>query len=152
MNHSVSRRALCRSAALAAAGSIISSRDRDVAAETAYSSVLCSAPPDPAPPGVADFAIAAFNAWQRGHDAYITYDPIAWPRLFQRLQSYFEAGLPVYDLMYLASWIPEFHKSLLPLADKLPQFVPSDVPESSWKACSWSGEVLGCQSTLSLLT
>jgi multiple sugar transport system substrate-binding protein len=147
-----SRRKVLQSVALAAAGSITTSLPARHVAATTFSSVLCSTPPDPAPPGVADYAVRSFAAWQKSHDAYITYDPIAWPRLYQRLRSYFDADSRVYDLMYLANWVPEFHGSLLPLDDRLPSFIRTDLPESSWNACTWSGDIFGCQSTLSLLT
>src|SRR5688572_27173861 len=120
MNPKFTRKAFLKTATFAAAGSITASLPPRHVAATTFSSVLCSAPPDPAPPGVADYAVGSFAAWQRGHDAHITYDPIALPRLYQRLRSYFDADSRVYDLMYLANWVPEFHGSLLPLGDRLP--------------------------------
>src|SRR5215211_3489158 len=147
------RRELVRSAVLAGASlaAVSPGISRSVAATTSMS-VLCAAPPDPAPPGVADFATGAFAAWRSRHDAFVSYDPVAWPQLFRRLETYFDAESRVYDLMYLAHWIPEFHDSLDPISGELPGGVVADMPDSSWNACRWSGETLGCPTTLSLLT
>jgi multiple sugar transport system substrate-binding protein len=137
---------------IGATGLVTPSLKLRAAGATTYSSVLCAAPPDPAPPGVASFAAQAFSNWQNQRSSYISYDPIAWPRLYQRLRSYFDANSRVYDLMYLANWAPEFHESLLPIDNRLPEAFIADLPQSSLNASTWSGEVVGCPTALSLLT
>src|SRR6476661_8378634 len=76
----ISRRGMLAGTAAAGAGLALSHpllRPHGVLAQTDLS-VLSPLAPDPAPPGVADFSIDAFETWQTDHDASVSYEAVAW--------------------------------------------------------------------------
>src|SRR5215217_8050586 len=125
---------------------------RATSAEAAHLTVLCSTPPDPAPPGVADFAAGAFTAWRTRTSLTVSFDPIALPHLHRRLDTYFASGVRIYDLAYMAGWAPEFHTHLEPLDGKISDAIVADLPATAFNTSSWNGTIFGCPPTLSLLT
>jgi multiple sugar transport system substrate-binding protein len=114
--------------------------------------VLTPLPPNPAPPGVALYASEAFSAWKSKNGVDVQYDPIDWPQLYRRMATYFESDSRIYDVVYTAGWIPEFHQKLEPIGESIAQGLKADMPGSSFNCSSWEGEVYGYPSTLSLLT
>lgn len=114
-------------------------------------SVLCPTPPDPTPPGYGSFGGETVTAWQVRNDALIVYEPIAWPRIHDRLRVYFSRNAAVYDIVYSAGWTQEFRHGLEPLRPLLPKAVLADIPSASFANNAWDGEIYGCGCTLSLL-
>jgi ABC-type glycerol-3-phosphate transport system substrate-binding protein len=115
-------------------------------------SVLSPLAPDPAPPGVAEFSMDDFAAWQEANDATVAYEAIAWPQLHDKMATNFASGTHVHDLYYMSGWVPEFAQFLTPLQDALPQDLVDDLPPSSFSTVTWDGDTLGVVFTLSLLT
>ena len=115
-------------------------------------SVLSPLAPDPAPPGVADFALDDFAAWQTANDAEVVYEAVAWPQLHDKMATNFASGTHVHDVYYMSGWVPEFAQFLVPLQDHLPQELVDDLPPSSFATVTWDGDTLGVVFTLSLLT
>lgn len=148
-----SRRSLLRAIGIAGAGLAAGGLTFGHGASAATTiSVLCPTPPDPAPPGIASFATETVTAWQVKNDASISYEPIDWPRIHDRLTAYFSADAPIYDVIYSAGWAQEFHDGLEPLGELLPNALMADIPPASFATNSWEGEIYGCSTTLSLLT
>ncbi|MGI9254921.1 MAG: hypothetical protein ACR2J8_14340, partial [Thermomicrobiales bacterium] len=75
LSSSANRRSVLRGVAGAAgfAATGISPVARHVSAATDLS-VLSPLAPDPAPPGVAEFAMADFDAWKAANDANVIYE------------------------------------------------------------------------------
>ena len=151
------RRALLRGSAAAGAG-LAAARSapglwtpRGVSAATNLS-VLSPLAPDPAPPGVAEFAMDDFAAWKSANDAEVTYEAVAWGQLHDKMATNFASGTHVHDVYYMSGWVPEFAQFLTPLQDALPQELVDDLPPSSFATVTWDGETLGVVFTLSLLT
>jgi multiple sugar transport system substrate-binding protein len=115
-------------------------------------SVLSPLAPDPAPPGVAEFAMDDFAAWKTANDAEVTYEAVAWPQLHDKMATNFASGTHVHDVYYMSGWVPEFAQFLTPLDDMLPQDLVDDLPPSSFSTVTWDGNRLGVVFTLSLLT
>lgn len=122
------------------------------AAAEASLSVFGPLPPDPAPPGAAKFAEAAFDAWKKANGAEVTYDLLAWPQLHDRMATAFASGSAPWDVMYMCGWVPEFAGFLAPFADDLPKSLVDDMPQSSFETVTWDGKRYGAVFTLSLLT
>ena len=114
--------------------------------------VLSPLAPDPAPPGVAQFSLEDFAAWQQSHDAAVTYEAVAWPQLHDKMATNFASGTHVHDVMYNCGWVPEFASFLTPLQDSLPKDLVDDLPPSSFSTVTWDGDTLGVVFSLSLLT
>ena len=114
--------------------------------------VLSPLAPDPAPPGVAQFSLEDFAAWQQSHDATVTYEAVAWPQLHDKMATNFASGTHVHDVMYNCGWVPEFASFLTPLQDSLPKDLVDDLPPSSFSTVTWDGNTLGVVFSLSLLT
>lgn len=135
--------------ALAASGNMFG---RPAQANEVALSVFGPLPPDPAPPGAAKFAEAAFEAWKAANAASVDYELLAWPQLHDRMATAFASGSPPWDIMYMCAWVPEFEGFLLPYVDDLDAGLVSDLPESSFKTVSWNGKRYGTVFTISLLT
>jgi len=114
--------------------------------------VLTPAAPDPAPPGVADFSMDAFNKWQADNNAKVVYESPPWPQLHDKMATNFASGQYVHDCMYNCGWVPEFADNLVPFVDNLPKELVDDLPASSFATVTWDGKKLGVIFTLSLLT
>jgi multiple sugar transport system substrate-binding protein len=136
-------------AGLAAAG--LPWRGSRVAAATDLS-VLSPLAPDPAPPGVAEFAIDDFDAWKAANDVAVSYEAVAWPQLHDKMATNFASGTHVHDVMYNCGWVPEFAQFLAPMDDYLPADLVADLPPSSFSTVTWDGKKLGAVFSLSLLT
>lgn len=122
------------------------------AAQATDLSVLSPLAPDPAPPGVADFAEDAFAAWKSENDVEVSYEAVAWPQLHDKMATNFASGTHVHDIMYMSGWVPEFAPFLTPMNDMIPADLRADLPPSSFKTVTWDGQELGVVFTLSLLT
>ena len=152
----IDRRALLRGSAAAGAG-LAAARSAPglwvpgVAAATNLS-VLSPLAPDPAPPGVAEFALDDFAAWKTANDADVTYEAVAWGQLHDKMATNFASGTHVHDVYYMSGWVPEFAPFLTPLDEMLPQELVDDLPPSSFSTVTWDGNRLGVVFTLSLLT
>src|ERR671920_1238113 len=83
-------------------------------------SVLSPLAPDPAPPGVAEFAMDDFAAWKTANDAEVTYEAVAWPQLHDKMATNFASGGHVHDVVYMSGWVPEFSEFLVPIGDRIP--------------------------------
>jgi multiple sugar transport system substrate-binding protein len=114
--------------------------------------VLTPAAPDPAPPGVAEFSMDAFNQWQADNNVKVVYESPPWPQLHDKMATNFASGQYVHDCMYNCGWVPEFADHLVPFVDDLPQELIDDLPASSFATVTWDGKKLGVIFTLSLLT
>ncbi|MFM9105242.1 MAG: extracellular solute-binding protein [Chloroflexota bacterium] len=114
--------------------------------------VLSPLAPDPAPPGVAEFAIPEFDAWKAANDVAVTYEAVAWPQLHDKMATNFASGTHVHDIMYNCGWVPEFAQFLAPMDDYLPADLVADLPPSSFSTVTWDGKKLGVVFSLSLLT
>lgn len=150
----ISRRGMFGGAAAAGAGLALGHpllRPRGVAAQTTLS-VLSPLAPDPAPPGVADFAIADFEAWQAENDAKVSYEAVAWSELHDKMATNFASGTHVHDVMYNCAWVPEFAEFLAPLGGYISDELRADLPPSSFSTVTWDGEEKGVVFSLSLLT
>ncbi|MER3438193.1 MAG: sugar ABC transporter substrate-binding protein, partial [Chloroflexota bacterium] len=113
--------------------------------------VLAPLPPDPAPPGVAEFALDALAQWNATHNARVSFDARRWPELHDVIANDVAGSDPTYDVMYMAGWVPEFARYLAPLGDRIPADLRSDVPPSAFNATTWNGHIYGIPFTLSLL-
>ncbi len=149
----INRRELLKSRAFAAAGFAAARLPlvRDARAG-AYLSVLTPMPPDPAPPGVASYALNAFEKWQIGFASPVYYETAAWPQLYPKLVSNFASGSYIHDVMYMNGWVPEFSTHIGPITGWIPESLTSDLPSSAFRSVTWNGEVYGVVFTLSLLT
>lgn len=153
LSYPASRRSVIRGAAgaagLAAMGTLPLVRGASAATDL---SVLSPLAPDPAPPGVAEFAIADFDAWKAANDVAVTYEAVAWPQLHDKMATNFASGTHVHDVMYNCGWVPEFAQFLAPMDDYLPADLVADLPPSSFSTVTWDGKKLGVVFSLSLLT
>lgn len=153
MLHKPTRRGLLQGAA--GAGLLAALPDgliRSAFAEDAALNVFGPQPPDPAPPGAAQFAIDLFDKWKADNKASVEYDLVAWPQLHDRMATAFASGSAPWDVVYMSGWVPEFATSLRPFADKLPASLVDDMPPTSFATTTWDGQVYGAVFTLSLLT
>src|SRR5215218_9008826 len=92
--YGISRRDLLRRAggvgrALAAGGTLAGRRSGVIRAATSLS-VLTPLPPDPAPPGVANYAEDEFAAWQEDRNVRVSYDAVRWPDLRDEIAAEFD--------------------------------------------------------------
>lgn len=147
------RRSILKGAAGAAGLAALGRRApvRGVSAATGLS-VLSPLAPDPAPPGVAEFAIPEFDAWKAANDVDVTYEAVAWPQLHDKMATNFASGTHVHDIMYNCGWVPEFAQFLTPMDAYLPADLVADLPPSSFSTVGWDGKKLGVVFSLSLLT
>lgn len=113
---------------------------------------LTNQPPDPAPPGVAEFSQQAFAKWQTDNKASVTYEAIPYGQIHDKLATAFASGNPPWDIVYMSGWVPEFSKNLANIGDLLPADLKSDLPPSSFKTVTWDGKIQGVVFTLSLMT
>ncbi|MEZ5925742.1 MAG: extracellular solute-binding protein [Hyphomicrobiaceae bacterium] len=149
---SISRRQVLKSgaaAAVIAAGA--GSWSRQARAEESLS-VFGPLPPDPAPPGAAEFSKEAFAAWQSSNAAKVSYDLVAWPQLHDKMATTFASGTHTWDVVYMSGWVPEFGNFVVPFKDKLSKELVDDMPASSFSTVTWNGQTMGAVFTLSLLT
>ncbi|MDQ0562287.1 multiple sugar transport system substrate-binding protein [Rhizobium mesoamericanum] len=152
MQSIISRRRLLKTTGAAAAAATASSLfGRYAQAKDAELSVFGPLPPDPAPPGAAKFAEAAFEAWKAANATSVNYEMLAWPQLHDRMATAFASGSAPWDIMYMCAWVPEFESFLYPFVDDLPAELIADLPESSFKTVTWKGKRYGTVFTLSLL-
>ncbi|MGD9710900.1 MAG: sugar ABC transporter substrate-binding protein [Thermomicrobiales bacterium] len=114
--------------------------------------VLSPLAPDPAPPGVAEFSLDAFEAWKSENEAAVSYEAVAWSELHDKMATNFASGSYVHDVMYMSGWVPEFSSFLTPLDGYISDELRADLPGSSFSTVTWSGIELGVVFTLSLLT
>ncbi|QPB24418.1 extracellular solute-binding protein (plasmid) [Rhizobium sp. 007] len=121
-------------------------------AQSASLSIFGPLPPDPAPPGAAQFALDAFNAWKAANGSEVNYELLAWPQLHDRMATAFASGSSPWDVIYMCGWVPEFADFLEPFADRLPNALVQDMPPSSFETVTWNGKRYGAVFTLSLLT
>src|SRR3712207_4577122 len=63
-------------------------------------SVLSPLAPDPAPPGVAEFAMDDFAAWKTANEAEVTYEAVAWGQLHDKMATNFASATLVRDVYY----------------------------------------------------
>ena len=150
----ISRRGMLAGTAAAGAGIALAHpllRPHGVAAQTDLS-VLSPLAPDPAPPGVADFSIDAFDAWQAENDASVSYEAVSWGELHDKMATNFASGTHVHDVMYNCGWVPEFASFLTPIGGYVSEELRADLPPSSFSTVTWDGEELGVVFSLSLLT
>jgi multiple sugar transport system substrate-binding protein len=124
----------------------------DDAADELVLKVLTNQPPDPAPPGVAPFALDQFNAWQAANAANVSYESIPYGQIHDKLATAFASGNPPWDVVYMAGWAPEFSDHLFELGNLLSAETKADMPASSFNTVSWDGKTLGAVFTLSLMT
>ena len=106
------------------------------------SPVLSPLAPDPAPPGVAEFAMDDFAAWKTANDARSAYEAVAWGSLHDKMATNFASGTHVHDVYTMSGWVPEFAQFLAPLDDMLPQDLVDDLPPSSFSTVTWDGNRL----------
>ncbi len=152
--HRISRRGMLGGTAAAGAGIALGNplwRPHSAAAQTKLS-VLSPLAPDPAPPGVAEFSMDAFEAWQADHDASVSYESVAWGELHDKMATNFASGTHVHDVMYMSGWVPEFASFLTPIGGYVSDELRADLPPSSFSTVTWDGEEKGVVFTLSLLT
>lgn len=153
-NTTISRRGMLGASAAAGAGLALGHpllRPSGASAQTTLS-VLSPLAPDPAPPGVADFAIDAFDAWQSANDASVSYEAVAWGELHDKMATNFASGTHVHDVMYNCAWVPEFASFLTPIGGYISDELRADLPPSSFSTVTWDGEEKGVVFSLSLLT
>jgi multiple sugar transport system substrate-binding protein len=122
------------------------------AGEPVTLNVLVPAAPDPAPPGVAEFSMEAFEKWKTDNNVTVTYEAPPWPQLHDKMAANFASGQYVHDIIYNCGWVPEFADYLVPFVDDLPKELVDDLPKSSFSTVTWNGNKLGVIFTLSLLT
>ena len=114
--------------------------------------VLVPAAPDPAPPGVGQFSLEAFEKWKADNGFEVTYEAPPWPQLHDKMAANFASGQYVHDIVYMSGWVPEFADFLVDFVGDLPADLIADLPESSFSTVTWGGKKLGVVFTLSLLT
>jgi multiple sugar transport system substrate-binding protein len=115
-------------------------------------SVLSPLAPDPAPPGVADFSIEAFEAWKNENGVDVLYEAVSWPELHDKMATNYASGTHVHDVTYNCAWVPEFAQFLAPMGSMLPEELVADLPASSFSTVTWDDEIYGVVFSLSLLT
>ncbi|MFM7719200.1 MAG: ABC transporter substrate-binding protein [Actinomycetota bacterium] len=115
-------------------------------------SVLSPSVPDPAPPGVAQFSLDAFEAWKADNGVEVVYEDVPWPELHDKMASDFTAGTGTWDIEYNCGWVPEFANNLVPFVDQMDPAIVADMPASSFGTVTWDGQRLGAVFSLSLLT
>jgi multiple sugar transport system substrate-binding protein len=115
-------------------------------------SVLSNQPPDPAPPGAAQFSLDALKAWQTENNASVAYEAIPYTQMHDKLATAFASGNPPWDVAYMSGWVPEFSKNLADLGSMLPKDLIADLPKSSFKTVTWNNQIQGVVFTLSLMT
>ncbi len=149
----MSRRALGTAMALGGAtlASGFLSPGIDKASAPARLRVLSPLPPDPAPPGVASYALDAFTQWKANHNTRVSFDARRWPDLYNAIAESISLGDFSYDVLYTAGWIPEFAPHLAPLSERITDDLRADLPPSSFNATAWKRLVLGVPFTLSVL-
>lgn len=147
---SISRRGMLGASA-GAALTLPFARFGNVAAQTELN-VLSPLAPDPAPPGVADFSLDAFEAWKAENDASVSYEAVAWSELHDKMATNFASGSYVHDVMYNCGWVPEFSSFLAPVGGYISEELRADLPASSFSTVTWNGLELGVVFSLSLLT
>ena len=113
---------------------------------------LTNQPPDPAPPGVADFSTAAFTKWQTDSNATVSYESIPYTQIHDKLATAFASGNPPWDVVYMSGWVPEFSKNLVNVGGMLPDSLKKDLPPSSFTTVTWDDMIQGVVFTLSLMT
>ncbi len=148
-----SRRGICRAMALGGAtlASGLLGPGWRAASATTRLRVLAPLPPDPAPPGVAAFALDALARWKEANDAHVSFDARRWSELHNAIANDVAGSDPIYDVIYMAGWVPEFARYLAPLDDRIPAELRTDLPPSAFNATTWNGRVFGVPFTLSLL-
>jgi multiple sugar transport system substrate-binding protein len=117
--------------------------------------VLSTAAPDPAPPGVAKFSSAidaAFAKWQSDNNARVVYDAPPSQNIHDKSATAFASGNPPWDVAYSSGSVPEFASNLVPMDDLIPADLKADLPPSSFSTTTWDGKAYGVVFTLSLLT
>ena len=114
--------------------------------------VLALEPPDPTPPGGADFALDALKQWESANKASVSYDTVPYTQIHDKIATAFASGSSPWDVSYMAGWAPEFSNNLIDIGPKISQSVKDDMPASSFKTTTWDGKVMGAVFTLSLLT
>ena len=114
--------------------------------------VLVPAAPDPAPPGVGQFSLEAFEQWKKDNGFEVVYEAPPWPQLHDKMAANFASGQYVHDIVYMSGWVPEFADSLIDFTNDLPADLIADLPASSFSTLTWGGKRLGVIFTLSLLT
>jgi len=125
---------------------------RSAHAQSASLNVFSPLPPDPAPPGAANFSKEAFAKWQAANGVAVDYEMLAWPQLHDRMATAFASGSSPWDIVYNCGWVPEFQSYLTPYADNLPKQLVDDLPPSSFSTVTVDGKRYGTVFTLSLLT
>ncbi|MEI6688189.1 MAG: sugar ABC transporter substrate-binding protein [Thermoleophilia bacterium] len=114
--------------------------------------VLALEPPDPTPPGGADFALDALKNWESTNKASVSYDTVPYTQIHDKIATAFASGNSPWDVSYMAGWAPEFSNNLVDIGPMLSQAVKDDMPESSFKTTTWDGKTMGAVFTLSLQT
>ena len=153
MFNSLNRRNFLRVATAAgASASLPAFWAREARAQDATLNVFAPLPPDPAPPGAAQFSLEAFSKWKAEHAATVNYETLAWPQLHDRMATAFASGSSPWDITYNCGWVPEFQSFLSPYADNLPKALVDDLPPSSFSTVTVDGKRYGSVFTLSLLT
>ncbi len=114
--------------------------------------VLSPTPPDPAPPGIADFGKTELAKWETDHKVKLTLEHAPWIQLHDKQATNFASGTHIHDVVYNCGWVPEFRKYLVPYVDKIPKELRDDLPPSSFKTATWDGKEYGVVFTLSLVT
>lgn len=150
----ISRRGMMGGLAGAGAGLALAHpamRPFGASAQTSLS-VLSPLAPDPAPPGVAEFSLDAFEAWKTENDSDVQYEAVSWPELHDKMATNFASGTHVHDVVYMSGWVPEFSPFLTPTGDMIPEDLRADLPPSSFSTVTWDGQEYGVVFTLSLLT
>ncbi len=114
--------------------------------------VVALQPPDPAPPGVAEFSLDEFAKWQSDNGAKVVYEAVPYAQWHDKLATAFASGNPPWDVVFTDGAVPEFADSLLDLKELLPQSLIDDLPPSSFKGVTWDGKLKGVSMDLSILT
>jgi multiple sugar transport system substrate-binding protein len=136
------RRALVTGAAAVTAASFALARS-EVRPTVDTISVLSALPPDPAPPGAMPYFEDIVSAWETVNRARIQLESAAIENIRPKLQLSFHSGSHIYDLVYTAGWVPEFHRYLRPLDTEIPAGITSDVAPTSSNAVTWNGKRYG---------
>jgi multiple sugar transport system substrate-binding protein len=149
----ISRRGFLKLAGMGATGMALGNYLAACAPATGGTlNVLVPAAPDPAPPGVGQFSLEAFEQWKTTNGFEVVYEAPPWPQLHDKMAANFASGQYVHDIIYMSGWVPEFADSLIDFVGALPQELLADLPASSFSTVTWGGKRLGVIFTLSLLT
>ena len=158
----ITRRTLLKRGAVAGAGAVALGSVPSLLAACGSSSggdfgpialkALTNQPPDPAPPGVAEFSQEAFKKWQTDNNAAVTYEAIPYGQIHDKLATAFASGNPPWDVVYMAGWAPEFANNIVDIGNLLPADLKSDLPPSSFATVTWDNAIKGVVFTLSLMT